>query len=533
MVYNKKYTIDDEFILPPPATGFNWKATGSGEYIIGTKGGNKYFIKRFSMGLRYPVSTIPEPVYSQMLSNAKWLEGKQADIKKCFSKLNTDTDHIVVEEDNFWDDNIFVTITKMIEGENFDADYTALDAPTFLKLCRDMTLLIKKTHDAGVTHGDLKVKNVLIKKDGAELVPYLIDFDSSYPSNYSTTARADGKPMLAYPVVYSPGYESPEIAWYNNNEEGDVSASTITNKTDIFTLAIIFHQLWTSRFPAIEGDTCNSVGEAVYLDVPVKFDAKFNISLGPVNDSSFSSLLKWMIQKDATVRPTADQVLDALNDAIEVDDEYASDSGAVKFDPEPHSLHKSSLEILTKDELKEMGVRSFVKVLSGGEYRYSVKLKDGSEKLLTVDEVISLGYGRAKAITVCELWPDDAEKYEYLPTDVISGLGISLIEQRDNGYKKFYYIVTRTGMSSTSGIGGLLNRGIIKERIVTDIGSKVDSDTPWAEHGSAYNTAALAKRGIFKVERVVEAGENKYILTLSDKQVVVKAAYMKLMGFIV
>ncbi len=532
MIYRKKYTIDSAFILPGPPESIKWSATGCGEYIIGERGGKKYFIKRSSMGLRYPASTLPEPLYSEALRAAQRLENKQKDIKKLFSGLDVDADHIVVEEENFWDDNVFSTVTRMVDGEMKDADHTSLSQAAFLTLCRDLMVLLKKIHAAGVTHGDLKVKNIIIANRGGALVPYLIDFDSSYPSDYGTRTGKDGKPLLSYPVVFSPGYESPEIAWYNYNEEGDVPASTITNKTDIFTMAIIFHQLWAGSFPAIESDQCDSVGVAVYNDAPIKFDTKFNIPLGPVNESSFASLLKWMLEKDTSRRPSAEQVLDALNDVIEVPDEYSADGAQVKFDLEPHTIHKAALELLTKDELKAKGVKSFVKVTSGGEYKYSVKLKDGSERMLSIDEVISLGYGKSKSASVCTLWPADDEKYELLGADAFEAAKVISVEQKEVAFRRFYYVVFRSGISTTMGVSGLRDLGLIKEKLVLADSASVDADTPWPDHGTAYNTEAMAKRGILKVEKVVEAGDNRYMIIYADKQMVVKASYMKLMGYI-
>ncbi len=533
MLYRKSYNVEDEFVLAGTAGDLKWKSTGCGEFIIAEKGGYRFFIKRYSMsGVRYPASSIPEPLYSKMLEDAKRIEEKQNDIMKRLSAYDVDSDHIVAEEENFWDENMFVTVTRMIPGENKDADYTVLDPTTFIKLCRDMVLPISKLHDAGVTHGDLKIKNVLIQESGTELIPYIIDFDSSYPSDYSTKKRADGKPMLAYPVVYSAGYESPEIAWYNYNDEGDVPAETITNKTDIFTLAIIFHKLWTNNFPAVEGDGGGSVGEGVFNGANILIDSKFNIPLGPVNESSFASLLKWMLAKEPESRPTAKQVFDALSDTLEVDDSFAPDGGS-KFDTEPHSVHKPFLEILTKDELKALGVKSFLKGIAGGDYKYVLKLKDGTDKTLTAEEVISLGYGKAKSLSVCELWPEDSKNYELESAEVISSKGIASIERSTSIYRQFYIITERSGSTYTGGAATLLSRGIVKKKVEVTDTSVLDADTPWPEHGSAYNLENIVKRGILKVERAVEGGDNRYKLTFADKQVVVKASYMKLMNFIV
>lgn len=533
MLYRKKYAIDPKDVV---GDSIKWEPTGSGAYVIGECKGKKYFIKRYTMGPRIPSKSIPEPVYSEQYSIAKWLENKQADIKKLFKKLSVDGDHIVVEEDDFWDDNIFTIITELIPNENKDFDYTTLSIDQFKKLCKDIAVLIQKIHNAGVTHGDLKEKNILIQKSGSELVPYLIDFDLSYPSDYATRINSDGKPLLGYPVVFSEGYQSPEIAIYNFEDEGVVGADTITNKTDIFTLAIIFHRLWTGSFPAVIGDSC-AVGEAVYLDKEIKIDPKFDVSLGSNNDCKFSTLLMWMLEKDAAIRPTAQQVFDVLSDKLDIEDIYETSESIAKYDLEPHEVHKLAIEIYTRETLKKKNVKSFLKITDGGQYKYLVTLKDGSELRLSAEEVIKSGYGKAKKATLGALWEEDAESIEYVSLDEITDLGIVSVEPREARYKKFYAITLRAGGGYTTGRTGLVERGIARYKVLTNAEFEVtDVDAPWPEHGSAYNTEKLLKRNVIKVEKVIEDGDKRYKITISNDsgkmQNIVKLNYMKIMGFI-
>jgi hypothetical protein len=202
--------------------------------------------------------------------------------------------------------------------------------------------------------------------------------------------------MLSHPVVYSEGYQSPEIAIYNCEDPGVVDPATITNKTDIFTLAIIFHRLWTKNFPDVIGDSC-AVGAAVYLNEKIKIDKKFDFEIGPKNGCKFSTLLMWMLQKDATKRPTADKVIDALMDNFDISDEFESAESAAKIDVTPHDLHVKAVVICDKEVLKSMNVKAFYKITDGRQYKYYVKLKDGTEERLTLDEIIAKGYGKATA----------------------------------------------------------------------------------------------------------------------------------------
>lgn len=534
MNYRKKYTIDPAFV----ADGvIKWKSTGSGVFVLGDYKGHRYFIKRYTMGPRIPDRSIAEPAYTELMDAAKWLEGKQKEIAKRFSGLSVDKDHIVVEEENFWDDdNLFVTITRMIPGENNDFDYTTLDQATFIRLCADMAELLKTVHAAGVTHGDLKEKNILIRNDGGNLVPYLIDFDSSYPSDYGTKTRPDGKPMLSWPVVYSEGYQSPEIAIYNYEDEGVVDAATITDKTDVFTLAVIFHRLWAGDFPAVIGDSC-AVGEAIYTDQEVQLSSKFNVELGPVNNCIFSDLLRWMLQKEPADRPTSEQVVEALLDRLDITDHFDQCTSSGSIDMTPHNLHKDALEISPKDVLKSLNVKSLRKGTVGGQYKYLIKLKDGTELILSADELIQQGFATAKDTLVGTMWPADEEKYEFVDVATISSAGVLKIEQAQAGFKKFYFVALRKGGGYTTSMVGLVDRGFARPKTVA--ADPLDAtDTPWPEHGTAYNAETLQSRRVIKVERVTEEGENRYRLTTrmsdgSTRENVVKAGYMKIMKFIV
>ena len=535
MQYRKKYEIDPSFV---DGDVIKWGTTGNGAYAFGEYKGQRYFIKRYTMGPRIPAKSIPDPVYTEMLNAAKWLEDKQTDMRKRMKGLNVDKDHIVVEEANFWDDdNLFVTVTRMIPGENKGFDYTTLDQTTFQALCVDMMELLVKIHAVGVAHGDLKEKNVLIRNDGGALVPYLIDFDSSYPSDYGSRTRSDGKPMLAYPVVYSEGYQSPEIAIYNFEEEGVGDASTITDKTDIFTMALIFHRLWTGDFPAVVGDDC-PVGEAVYLDTEIRLSPKFDFVLGPTFENKFSGLLKWMLLKDTAQRPTAAQVKDALLDKLDVNDFFDTGDGAGKYDFEPHVIHKASMEVATKDEFKALNVKAFQKVTVGGQYKYLVKMKDGSEEILTYDQVIAKGYGKPKASSLCALWPEDDAKYEFAGLDAIENSGVLSIEAKAAGFKKFYFVALRSGGGYTTSAKGLVDRGLAKAKMIAAPASEMTAgNTPWPEHGSSFDQDVMAKRNIVLIEKVEEEGLHVYKLTaaLPDgtrRETIVKEGYMRIMRLI-
>ena len=222
------YDVDPSFVMG--GSTIKWQITGCGEYVLGTKGRKKYFIKR-NMHLRYPSKGEPKAVYDAKKAPCEVVEKKQKELNRRMKHFDPESDRIVLEEDNFWDDEArFVTVTRHIAGAvASDSDFSGLSFDDYLKLITDLTERIEMLHKAKVIHGDLKLKNILFKPKGSSYETYLIDFDSSYPNDAIPTFDTIGG---------TEGYLSPEILLYRS-DEGAAPASTITYATDIFTLGIM------------------------------------------------------------------------------------------------------------------------------------------------------------------------------------------------------------------------------------------------------------------------------------------------------
>ena len=164
-------------------------------------------------------------------------------------------------------------------------------------------------HGRGVIHGSLNEKKVLVKESGGVYKTYLIDFDTSYCEDEIPEYDSIGG---AY------GYNSPEVLLYGS-DEGAAEPDTITPAVDIFSAAIVIHRWWTGgAFPNVDFDECGSVGGAVYLGRPVEIDKKFDVQIGPKQGVTLMSLLNWMLTKEPSARPTAEQVVGVLKDELAV-----------------------------------------------------------------------------------------------------------------------------------------------------------------------------------------------------------------------
>ncbi|MGN1061443.1 MAG: hypothetical protein ACI4QN_06900 [Candidatus Coproplasma sp.] len=493
MRYHGEYEVDSAFI---DGGSINWELTGNGEFILGTKGGRKYFIKR-NIHVRYPSKGEPKAVYDKYKAEADAIYNKQKQLAKNMSGLSSNGDHIVVEEANFWDDeNMFATVTAYIDGIlPATYDYTSLSLNEFLNLSKDSTLLLQKLHAHNVIHGDLKEKNIVVAKQKGKYVPYLIDFDSSYATD--KIPEWDG-------IGGSEGYQSPEILLYGS-DEGAADSDIITTATDIFTLGIVLHRWWCGAFPSFDLDG-GSVGAAVYLDKPVMIANKFDVIIGDNCGATLMSLINWMFAKTPSARPTAEQVLAVLSDNLEVPEEYHNGSDVKPFDTELWTAHKLVAELYAVATLKKKGVKSFKRIKTGcgsKGLKYQVTLSDGTSKTLSIEEVIESKYAKAVTANLDEPW--DEHSIELISPEQISAKGYAKITKIQLSFRKRYMITTNSGLEFDKGYDWLISEGLAKPKI-----GVIDADTPWPEHGSTYVPEIMTRIGINSISRIEIGGEHRY-----------------------
>lgn len=522
MKYNGVYEVDPAFL---DGKTIKWRNTGNGEYIIATKGGKKYFVKR-NMHARYPSRGEPKPVYDKYKAEATALTKKQERLRSLMKGIDWATDHIVVEEENFWDDEkMFTTVTACIPDALPDTyDYTSLPLEKFIKLSMLVAGELAKLHAHGVIHGDLKPKNILVINKGGTYTPYLIDFDSSYPADAIPEWEGIGG---------SDGYQSPEVMLYGS-DEGAADKSTITPATDIFSLAVVMHKWWTGSFPAVDIER-GSVGAAVYLGGDVKIDKKFDVRIGKNCGATLLSLINWMFAKNPADRPTAKQVEDVLADKLEVPECYHKGNDEKPFDTELWDVHKLVAELLSVSELKAQGVKSLKRVNEGGggaSLKYRVVAADGAETVMTISGLCDAGYAKSKNAEVDEPWEEHMIEFE--AADVIAKKGYAKIKRALLSFRKRYLITTASGRTIDKGCEWLIAEGLAHMKLV-----EIDADTPWKEHGTEYDTEAMSRMGVKSISRMEVGGEHRYKIVYNEikdgknkTNERVSANNLKLMGFI-
>lgn len=523
MKYNGEYEVSPSFI---EGSTIKWRSTGNGEYIIATKGGKTLFLKR-NMHARYPTKGEPKAVYEKYKAEATALESKQAELRNRMKGLDWQTDHIVGEERNFWDsEKMFTTVTPVIPDVFPDTyDYTVLSLSEFIQLASGAATALQILHDCKVIHGDLKPKNILVSNKSGVYVPYIIDFDSSYPADDIPDWESIGG---------SDGYQSPEVMLYAS-DEGAAESSTITAATDIFSLGVVFHKWWTNAFPGVDLER-GSVGAAVYLDKAVTISKKFNVRIGDGCGATLVSLINWMFAKNPADRPTAKQVAEVLADKLEVPEVYHKGNDAKPFDSELWDAHKLVAELLTVSELKKLGVKSFKRINEGSgsaSLKYRITLSDGTEKTLSISELCTAGYAKGKGAELDTPWAEHMIEFE--SPETIAAKGYAKIVRAELAFRKRYLITMASGREIDKGCEWLISEGLAHPHL-----AEIESDAPWPEHGTKYNMEAMSRLGVKSIFRVEVGGQHRYKIVYNEmvggKNKVnesVAANNVKLMGFIV
>jgi tetratricopeptide (TPR) repeat protein len=132
-------------------------------------------------------------------------------------------------------------VMELVRGEPV-TDYCAREKPPLserLKLFLQICEAIQHAHQRGIIHRDLKPSNVLVTKQGAELVPKVIDFGIA-----KAIGEADARELLSTiegQTVGTPEYMSPEQA-------GAIEAGLDT-RTDVYSLGVMLYELVSGTRP--------------------------------------------------------------------------------------------------------------------------------------------------------------------------------------------------------------------------------------------------------------------------------------------
>lgn len=214
-------------------------------------------------------------------------------IRRLYDAVNSSaTGNVVKIEDFFFFKTKFYTVTEKIDSIEIPAEkISRLSQEKKFLLLKVLAYSMMSLHGNGVVHADLKITNILFKKTNNynNLVPKLIDFGDSFlvdaPNNY----------------MVGDVYLAPESSRFIDGD--DVS---ITQKSDIFALGLLFHEFYTGRLPDFSGEY-DYAYEALLDDAALSVDT----SMEPIG---LASLIHGMLAVSPEARPSAEVVFQSLQE---------------------------------------------------------------------------------------------------------------------------------------------------------------------------------------------------------------------------
>lgn len=280
---------------------FKMAGGGNCEWTFATKDDKEYFIKVF-LNPKYPKPDGPGKPETKrlMVEECERFEKHQRKLNEAVKRVAGVGGRLVAAHDFFREDNLFYKVAVKVPVTPISTEQISkLPIISRIKLLQNVATAVQSLHNQRIVHGDLKVDNALLEK-GSEadtFIARLIDFDSSYFS---------GEPFIVDEMVGDPPYYSPELLNYIQKRE--TSPASMTTKSDIFALGIVFHQYLAGEMPSFSDEfqyTCEAV-RAGY-----EFTAE---GLTGVGSDSLASLISKMLALNPADRPDAFSVLNMLKD---------------------------------------------------------------------------------------------------------------------------------------------------------------------------------------------------------------------------
>lgn len=471
-----------------------WYTSGNGAYVTARKEGKRFFLKR-SLAIHYPDSSLPSAAYNKTMAHFKQARDKQNEIAERLKDTNLERERLVREIDHFADEkNYFVTVTPLLDdGVSIaDAHLDALSPNNFLALALSTAQDLAILHRCHVIHGDIKPENFIYRSNASSYDAFLLDFDISYP---------DDQIMSDDTIGGTAGYMAPELIAYQHGE-GEVPSSVITPAIDVFSLAIVWHSLWTGSLPEHEGH--GDVGDALNADKSFTLARKFDIKL-PKGSKTLADLMRAMLAKEAKDRPSAETVRAILEGSQEL-----GGVPAPVFLPKLYPGDEARAELLSAAELRAKGVLGFRQEGTASAPVYVVTTASGEAKLNLVS-LLSQGYAKEKKTVVGleEPWPQDGIVFE--SPEVLAKKQVAKIRRSDSESRGFFYILYfLSGGQFSVNAADLCKNGYAHKKDVVAIEGLTLDEAPWPEDGSAYAPERIARLGYITFHKTLINGEHGY-----------------------
>ncbi|CAM1342387.1 protein kinase domain-containing protein [Tenacibaculum amylolyticum] len=277
----------------------DFETSGQSKYSTGIRDGEEFFIKEFFKP-KYPTpeSRGSEETKVRKQKRCKAFEEHHVPIVEILNEKCGRGGNLIYPLDFFRSGTTYYKVYENINVSTISVEeLSKLPWQEKLIIFITITKSISILHSINLVHGDIKPDNILIKKTKKNIfTTKLIDFDNAYFS--------EKPPENSEEVVGDQVYYSPELAEYVM-EGTACRRDSLTVKSDIFSLGLIFHLFHTAKIPN--------------FDTKYKYcwEAVLDDNLSIIESSSnekFNSLIQEMLSRSTEDRPDINVVFNKLKE---------------------------------------------------------------------------------------------------------------------------------------------------------------------------------------------------------------------------
>ena len=513
----------------------DWKVSNIGMTAQGTKGGKRYFLKKYGEYKmpRRDASTTPK-LYERLKAEFNAFSQNRIDINRTLSSLAGPGGNIILPTDWFIEDIYYIEATEFVDHLIEDDAILCMPREDILFIMLTAAGALHNIHRKNIVHSDLKRTNILAARNpSGRAVAKLIDFDRSY---FADRVRPDE-------LGGDQSYMSPELAQCFIYDMADEALAYLSTKSDIFSLGLVYYNyLSKGAFPAIRGlsgalKAKADDGVTVYCCEALLAGAELVID-GKIGDPYLTHLLAAMLQPEPEDRPTAQEVLEVLktkrvldlkeDSAVTIKGETAApaapakkaDASAAGVKPMPAPAPEVTAppkgycapwadHDITFDEVKmaRNGYVASAQTTRRDIRCYKLYKKDGTERVFTVDNLLILGL-------VTEGKDSDADEL-IVPDPIPSAASYIVPDPTPAGSSSATPAADTASSASPAGE-------------VADDGCLWDEDSDYV-----YDLAAVSESGYKGITRAVKNGVKGYALVKkNDEQRFMTFDKLKLLRFV-
>lgn len=206
--------------------------------------------------------------------------------------------NILAPHDFFQDGHSFYVVYPLLTETDIVQKLQHLENKVKIKMLKSIMSGVVFLHKNKLVHSDIKLTNlILTEKDEI----FLIDYDSAY-SEKKPNSNLEGDFV----------YLSPEMLHYSHSVEENRNPDSLTCKSDIFSLGILFYRFFELNTPNIQID-----GKLSYLANQLIIKPDYTLQFTTKTPDNIQSLIQQMVHIDYNKRPTAEDILVVLTDIIE------------------------------------------------------------------------------------------------------------------------------------------------------------------------------------------------------------------------